>query len=100
MPEPGDEAVDWVVAMRRFDQATLFDAMATRGALTPALVAELAETIAAFHESAAPRPDHGGANGMGYALDGILAEIARFTPVVFAPGAAAGAAAGRGTATR
>ena len=88
-PGPGEEAVDWLVAMRRFDQATLFDAMATRGALTPALVAELAETIAAFHDNAAPSRDFGGANGMGYALDGILAEIARFTPAIFAPDAAA-----------
>lgn len=89
MPGRSEQAIDWVVVMRRFDQATLLDAMATRGALTPALVAELAETIAAFHDKAAPAPEFGGAKGMGYALDGILTEIARFTPAIFASDATA-----------
>lgn len=44
--------VDWVVHMRRFDQDTLFDRMAERGALTPALIADLAEAIADFHDRA------------------------------------------------
>src|SRR5271165_6216573 len=39
--------VDWVVVMRRFDQAALFN--------------ELADHIAAFHQAAESRPDHGGA---------------------------------------
>lgn len=88
VPGAGEEVADWLVAMRRFDQATLFDAMATRGALTPALIAGLADAIAAFHDAATATPEFGGAGGMGYALDGILAEIARFTPSVFAPEAA------------
>ena len=54
--------VDWVVVMRRFDQAALFDELArTTGGLNPFLMRELADHIAAFHRAAEPRPDHGGA---------------------------------------
>jgi len=52
--------VDCVVEMRRFDQSDLFDAMAARGALTEALMLELAEAIARFHAEAAPAPGMGG----------------------------------------
>lgn len=82
-PEPDDEAVDWVVVMRRFDQATLFDSLAARGRLTADLISGLAATVADFHRCATPEPAFGGAKGMTYALDGILSEIARFTPAVF-----------------
>jgi len=53
--------VDWVVVMRRFDQAALFDELASTGRLNPLLMRELADHIAAFHRAAEPRPDHGGA---------------------------------------
>ena len=53
--------VDWVVVMRRFDQAALFDEFAKTGRLNPSLMTELADHIAAFHRAAEPRPDHGGA---------------------------------------
>jgi aminoglycoside phosphotransferase family enzyme/predicted kinase len=53
--------VDWVVVMRRFDQAALFDELAKTGGLNASLVTELAGHIAAFHRAAEPRPDHGGA---------------------------------------
>ena len=49
---PGD-AVEWVVAMRSFDQSTLFDRLAGTGALTPDLLDELAAAIARFHGAAA-----------------------------------------------
>lgn len=61
--------VDWVVVMRRFDQAAQLDRMAERGALTPALARALADRIAEIHEAAAPRPEHGGAAGLGRAID-------------------------------
>jgi uncharacterized protein len=54
-------AVDWVVVMRRFDQALLFDALATTGGLSPRIMDALADHIAAFHEAAERRPDQGGA---------------------------------------
>lgn len=49
---PG-EPVEWLVHMRRFDQATLFDNLAKSGGLTATLLTELADEIAAFHRSAA-----------------------------------------------
>src|SRR5580700_6268119 len=39
--------VDWVVVMRRFDQAALFDDLAKTGRLNAALMTELADHIAA-----------------------------------------------------
>ena len=48
---PG-RAVEWVVVMRRFEQADLFDRMAEEGRLLLALMPRLARTIAAFHQSA------------------------------------------------
>ncbi len=54
-------AVDWVVVMRRFDQAQLLDAQAAAGGLTPALIDALADHIARFHAAAEPRPGDGGA---------------------------------------
>jgi len=53
-------AVEYLVEMRRFDAEALFDKLAARGALTPALMRELADGIAAFHAAAEPTPDHGG----------------------------------------
>ena len=47
-----DGAVEWVLKMRRFDQAALYDRMAEEGRLALNLMPRLAETIAAFHDSA------------------------------------------------
>ena len=41
---------DWVVVMRRFDEDGLFDRMAERGQLTPALMAALGARIARYHD--------------------------------------------------
>jgi aminoglycoside phosphotransferase family enzyme/predicted kinase len=53
-------AVDWVLEMRRFDQATLFDRLADAGRLTPGLLRALADSIAAFHGAAEIVPERGG----------------------------------------
>src|SRR5262249_31340734 len=53
-------AIDWVVVMRRFDQAALFDELAKTQQLNASLITELADHIAAFHQSAEPRRDRGG----------------------------------------
>jgi aminoglycoside phosphotransferase family enzyme/predicted kinase len=53
--------VDWVVVMRRFDQAALFDELAKTNRLNASLMTELADHIAAFHQAAELRPGHGGA---------------------------------------
>ena len=42
---------DWLVVMRRFDEACLFDKMAERGALTPELMAALGARVAQVHDS-------------------------------------------------
>lgn len=61
--------VDAVVEMRRFDEATLFDTMARRGALTPVLMTDLAHRIAAFHREAMVSESVGGADGIAAVLD-------------------------------
>ncbi|MBI3198559.1 MAG: AAA family ATPase [Rhodospirillales bacterium] len=47
--EPGADAVDWLVVMRRFDEEGLLDRMAARGALTPELMTALGARVARFH---------------------------------------------------
>src|SRR6185437_6052693 len=46
------EAVEWVLRMRRFDQAMLYDRMASEGRLAFASMPRLAAVIEAFHASA------------------------------------------------
>lgn len=72
--------VDWVVVMRRFSQEALFDRMAERGRLTPALMAALGETVARFHAGAEVTPGFGGAAGMGRAIARNHAELLRVRP--------------------
>lgn len=55
--------VDAVVEMNRFNDDALFDAMAMRGALTPAHMEQLARKLAVFHAGAEPRD--GGSTHMG-----------------------------------
>jgi uncharacterized protein len=55
------DVLDWVVVMRRFDQADLFDALAEKDRLDPSLVRDLVDHIAQFHAAAKPRFDRGGA---------------------------------------
>ena len=57
-------AVDWVVVMRRFDQDLLLDRLAKAGGLSPAMMDQLADHIAAFHAKAERRLDCGGAAEM------------------------------------
>ncbi|WP_229743704.1 bifunctional aminoglycoside phosphotransferase/ATP-binding protein [Aliidongia dinghuensis] len=72
--------VDWVVVMRRFDEADLFDRMAEAGRLTPDLLVALAERVADVHRAAAPVADQGGAAG--------IAEAIETTRINLRPGAA------------
>ncbi|MGD9903532.1 MAG: AAA family ATPase [Vicinamibacterales bacterium] len=62
--------VDWLVEMTRFDGEGLFDRLAARGRLDLALMPALADAIARFHDAATRRPDHGGAAGMTWVVDG------------------------------
>jgi uncharacterized protein len=72
-------ALDWVVVMRRFEQAKLFDALAQKGELDGALMDALADHIAQFHAAAEPRPDHGAAAALAAIAETnhqVLTEIA------------------------
>ncbi|MBP2232000.1 aminoglycoside phosphotransferase family enzyme/predicted kinase [Azospirillum agricola] len=75
-------AVDWVVAMRRFPADALFDRMAERGALTPAIMRALAGRVAAFHAAAEVRRDGGGEAALRAVVDGNIAEMAE-SPALF-----------------
>lgn len=61
--------VDAVVEMARFDQDTLFDRMAKAGRLTPALMSDLAVTIAEFHCAAPVVHESGGSANIAGVLD-------------------------------
>jgi len=61
---PHGEALDWVVVMRRFDQALLFDALAATGGLDRQVMDRLADHIAGFHASAERHIECGGAAEM------------------------------------
>ena len=54
-------AIDWLVVMRRFEQSSLFDALAQAGGLSASLMNELAGHIADFHALAEQRFDFDGA---------------------------------------
>lgn len=62
-----DDAVDYVVVMRRFDGKMLLDAVAARGELTEALADRLAEAVVAFHRDA-ERLDRGGSAALAEAV--------------------------------
>jgi len=59
-----EQALDWVVVMKRFDQSNLLEEMRKRGALTPALMTELADDIAEFHRAAEVSREAGGSRGI------------------------------------
>jgi len=61
--------VEWLVAMRRFEQESLFDRMAKAGRLSPEHIDVLAEEAAEFHETAERHGDGGGAANLARAID-------------------------------
>jgi aminoglycoside phosphotransferase family enzyme/predicted kinase len=67
--------LDWTVAMRRFDQDTLFDRMAQRGRLDTALMEALADEIAAFHSGAERSPAIDFRASMRRIVDGNAASL-------------------------
>ena len=80
------EVLDWVVEMRRFDQATLFDRLVRAGGLDRQRITELTEAIFAFHRAAPPRPDRGGAAGLAWTIDTNRASMLACAPAILDPG--------------
>ncbi|MFW5634534.1 MAG: phosphotransferase, partial [Erythrobacter sp.] len=68
---------DWVLVMRRFPADALLSDMAERGALTPAILRDLADAIAGFHESAPPGPREGGAARVEAVIEGNRVSMER-----------------------
>jgi len=78
------EPVDWVVLMNRFDQAALLDQLTTKGALPNDILNEIADKIAAFHDTCALTPDHGGRDAMQWILEDNIEEM-RAYPYILDP---------------
>ena len=69
------EPLDWLVEMRRFPADCLLDTMARKGPLAPAMIRELADVIAAFHDAAEPLPGPG-AERVRVVIEGNRASMA------------------------
>lgn len=84
------EPVEWLVAMRRFDEADLFSNRAAAGALDEETILAAADAVAEFHSVAEPVPDSqgGGAAGLGWVLDDTIGTL-RNTPDLYEPAAVA-----------
>ena len=72
------EVVEWLVEMRRFKQADLFDVMALKDRLTDAHLKTLTEQIITFHAGAQHRPDKGGAAYMCQNAENVRNNMKRF----------------------
>lgn len=66
---------DWVLVMRRFDQADILDRMLAENRLTPALINGLGDDIAAFHKSLPPIEGKGGATRMRKSTTDVFAAL-------------------------
>jgi aminoglycoside phosphotransferase family enzyme/predicted kinase len=69
------EPVECLLEMRCFDQAALFDRLAEAGLLTPALMQDLADEIAAFHGAAEASLDIGGSAAIAALIDDIHVNL-------------------------
>ena len=69
------EPVEWLVEMRRFDQANLFDRLVVAGRLDAPVMTRLADCIHAFHLDAEILGDVAGADAIRAVIDGNLAAL-------------------------
>lgn len=70
------EPVDWLVVMQRVEAENPLEAVATRGCLDDALVRELADRIAAFHDTAEVARWRNGARRLRRVIDGNSESLA------------------------
>jgi aminoglycoside phosphotransferase family enzyme len=75
-------ALDFVVVMRRFAQADLFDRLEESGRLTPALMHALGEAVARFHLTAEPTPTFGGGDAIRRVIVNNERELGRVAPAL------------------
>lgn len=68
------EPVEWVVVMRRFDQAGLGDRLAQAGKLTSAMMMRLAEAVARLHQGAERLDPESAPGGGSRGLAAVIAE--------------------------
>ena len=64
------EIIDWVVEMKRFDEAMLFSQMVKNGKIDRFLMERLADNIATFHAATEARADGGGRAGIALIIEG------------------------------
>lgn len=74
------QPVEWLVEMVRFDEDTLFDRLAQRGALDPLIVETLGDAIAQFHDQAERRLNAGGPAAIARIIDGNARSFAGCPP--------------------
>lgn len=79
------EPVDWLVVMRRFAAGCLLEAVAESGGLSPGLVRDLADAIAAFHDGAEVVITDDGARRVGRVIDSNRASMAQLPDDALAP---------------
>lgn len=72
--------VDWVLEMQRFPEGSLFDEMAEAGKLSPAMMRDLSDAIASFHQNAELAADQGGATAVAAIIEGNDANLKLFSP--------------------
>jgi uncharacterized protein len=77
------EPVEWLLEMKRFDQAALLERIAERHALGPGTIDALATTLAAFHGEAERRPDLGGYHAMAEVIEGNAGDLVSLVGQVF-----------------
>lgn len=73
-------AVEWVLEMQRFDQDDLFDRLAMARKLTLGIMRDLADRIAAFHNTAAIVMTQGGQAGIQEAIVGNNINLTNSCP--------------------
>lgn len=83
--QAGDETVEWLIEMQRFDQDQLFDHLAERDALHRELMEDLAGSIYQFHEDAKVAKDCGGWQAMAAIIDNNAESFVRFGGDLFDP---------------
>jgi len=79
----GSVVLDWLVAMRRFDQDRLLESVAAAGGLDVDMMRDLGSAIATFHEEAEPDTETGGADAMARIAAGNTDRLRSF-PELFA----------------